>query len=106
MKWILPITLLIVFEFLADLLAKQWSLDRRVALAIGALLSYLVANSFWLFALKNGSGLARGAVIFSVASAIVAVALGTLFYKEEVSKIQILGIILGLASVTLLFWND
>src|SRR5689334_17207720 len=56
MKWLLPIGLLITFEFLADIFAKQWSLDRKAYLAAIALLGYLVANSFWLFALKNGSG--------------------------------------------------
>lgn len=106
MKWIFPLFLLVTFELIADVLAKQWSLNRKLLLAIGALFSYMVANTFWLFALKNGSGLARGAVIFSVASGIIAVGLGILFYKEQVSKIQFFGILLGLVSIALLFWND
>ena len=106
MKWIFPIFLLIFFEFIADILAKQWSIHRGFMLATGALLSYLVANSFWLFALKNGSGLARGAVIFSVASGIIAVGLGLLVYKEEVTRTQVIGLVLGLISIGLIFWND
>lgn len=106
MKWILPLSLLIGFELVADILAKQWSLDKKIFLAVGALAAYLIANTFWLFALKNGSGLARGAVIFSISSAIVAIVLGVFLYKEEVSKIQMIGLILGLISIGLLFWND
>ena len=106
MKWILPLGLLITFELIADIFAKQWSLDRKVTLAFGALGSYLIANTFWLFALKNGSGLAPGAVIFSVASAVIALFLGLFLYKENLTKIQIFGLILGLISITLLFWND
>ncbi len=106
MSWILPLSLLIAFELVADILAKQWSIHRGYALATGALLSYLIANSFWLFALKNGSGLARGAALFSVASAIIAILLGVLFYREELGKIQIIGLLLGLISIALLFWND
>lgn len=106
MKWIFPLALLITFEFVADVLAKQWSVDRKVFLAAGALLSYTLANTFWLFALKNGSGLARGAVLFSIVSAIIAIAIGIILYKESVDKIQLAGLILGVISIGLLFWND
>ncbi len=106
MKWILPLTLLITFEFIADIFAKEWSLNRTVTLAAGALGSYLIANTFWLFALKNGSGLARGAVIFSVASALIAMGLGIFLYKEHITRTQMVGIVLGLISITLIFWND
>jgi drug/metabolite transporter (DMT)-like permease len=106
MKWIFPLALLIFFEFMADVLAKQWSLHRGFVLAGGALLSYVIANSFWLFALKNGSGLARGAVIFSVASGVIAVVVGLFLYKEEVTRMQAVGLVLGLISIALIFWND
>lgn len=106
MKWILPLALLISFEFIADVFAKEWSLKRGFVLASAALGSYLIANTFWLFALKNGSGLARGAVIFSVASAIVALSLGILVYKESLNKVQMAGLVLGLLSLVLIFWNE
>jgi drug/metabolite transporter (DMT)-like permease len=106
MNWILPIFLLIFFELIADILAKEWSLNKPVMYAVGALLAYLIANTFWLFALKNGSGLARGAVIFSVSSALIATLLGIFLYKEELTSIQIAGVILGLMSILLIFWNE
>ena len=106
MKWIVPISLLIFFELVADIFAKEWSVQSGYILATGALVSYVIANSFWLFALKNGSGLARGAVIFSVASAIVAIILGVFLFKENVTKVQMTGMILGLVAITLIFWND
>jgi len=73
---------------------------------IGGIFFYLVANIAWLFALKNGAGLARGVSIFSVMCAIVATAIGLFFYKEPVSKLQFLGIILGILSLVLIFWHD
>jgi drug/metabolite transporter (DMT)-like permease len=66
------------------------------------LLAYLVANAFWLFALKNGSGLAKGAVIFSVASAAIAVCLGYFIYREPVTAMQVAGMVLGLVSLVLI----
>lgn len=73
--------------------------------AILALFSYLVANTFWLFALKNGSGLARGAIIFSVSTAILATLIGLVFYKEQVTTLQLFGISIGLISLFLIFWE-
>ena len=74
-------------------------------MAVGALVAYLLANTFWLFALKNGSGLAKGAVIFSVASAFLAVGLGLFLYKEELNTVQTVGVVLGLVAVGLIFWE-
>lgn len=105
MIWIYPIILLIVFEAVADVFAKQWSLKQHWYLAVLALLSYVICNTFWLFALKNGSGLARGGMIFSVACAVLAIVLGLIVYKEPVSKTQILGIVIGVVSIVLIFWQ-
>ena len=104
-KWIIPLSLLIIFEGIADIFAKNWSIQKSTWIAITSLAFYLIANSFWLFALKNGAQLGRGAIIFSVASAIIAILLGILLYKEPVSKIQSAGLVLGLLSIVLLFWE-
>ncbi len=106
MHWIIPLSLLIVFELVADILAKQWSVKQGFLLAAGALAAYLIANSFWLFALRNGSGLARGAIMFSVASGVVATLLGVLLFKEHLTRTQFVGIVLGLVSVFFLFGNE
>lgn len=103
LNWILPLTLLIVFELIADVFAKSWSLNQKIWLAVFALLAYLIANTFWLFALKNGSGLAKGAMIFSLASALIAIFLGYFIYKESINTLQIVGMILGMVSLVLIF---
>lgn len=104
--WILPLSLLVLFELIADVLSKEWALHGLVIRFVGAILGYVVANIFWLIALKDGAGLARGAMIFSVASAIIAVALGAFLYKERVSGTEIAGIILGVAALVLIFWHS
>lgn len=104
--WVLPLAILVFFEGLADIFAKEWSLGKRSLVYAGlSLLCYLLANSSWLIALKYGSGLARGAIIFSVASAILATVIGIGFYKEELSWLQISGVALGLVALILLFWE-
>ena len=104
--WIFPLILLIIFEMVADIFAKEWSLKPSVLLWIGAIGAYVVANAFWLFALKEGSGLARGSAIFSVASAILALTIGAFLYKEQLGTVEYIGIGLGVASLVCIFWND
>lgn len=105
MNWIIPLSLLIVFELVADVFAKEYSLNNTYFLWFAAIISYVIANAFWLNAIKNGSGLGKGAIIFSVASAVVATALSIFIYKEDVSKIQLIGMLLGLTSLIFIFWE-
>ena len=101
-KWIVPIVLLVVFEGLADIVAKYFAITNKTYVAVGALLLYVVANIFWLFALKNGAELATGAVIFSISSEVLAIFIGLLIYHEQISLFQGIGLILGVISLVFL----
>ena len=101
-KWIVPIVLLVVFEGLADIVAKYFAITNKTYIAVGALLLYVVANIFWLFALKNGAELATGAVIFSISSEVLAIFIGLLIYHEQISLFQGIGLILGVISLVFL----
>ncbi len=105
MNWLIPLAILIFFELVADVLAKIWSIKSIWWYGAGALLAYLLANTFWLFALKQGAGLGRGAVIFSVVSAVLAVLIGVWWYKEEVSMSQMIGMGLGVLALVFIFWE-
>lgn len=103
--WIVPLSLLVTFELIADIFAKEYSLKGNWSFWILSILGYVVANIFWLSAIKHGSGLARGAILFSVASAIIATILGVYFYHEGTNKIQLIGMFLGIVSIGLIFWE-
>ena len=104
MNWIVPLSLLVIFELFADIFAKEWALQGKYIFWIVAIAGYIIANIFWLYAIRNGSGLSRGAIIFSVASAVVAVIIGFVFYKEAITKIELIGVVLGIISLILVFW--
>jgi glucose uptake protein GlcU len=106
MIWVLPLVALIVFEGIADVFAEEYSLHRGSALWIAAILAYIIANIFWLVSLKNGSGLARGGTIFSVASSIIAVVLGIFLFQEKLNAYQLAGIGFGIVSLVLIFWEQ
>jgi drug/metabolite transporter (DMT)-like permease len=104
--WMFFILLLILFEGIADVFAKEWSLKQRPIIWVLAIGAYVVANTFWLYSLKNGAGLGRGAVIFSIASEIIAVLLALVFYKEQLDRVQIFGMILGTLAILMVLWPD
>lgn len=105
MHWIIPLSLLVLFEIIADIFAKEYSLKTHWYFWAGALACYIIANIFWLNSIKNGSGLAKGAILFSVASAVLATFVGLVVYHEKVSVLQVCGIVLGLCALTLIFWE-
>ena len=101
-KWVYFLLLLVAFELLADILAKQFSLNGKYIFAILSLLGFLVANTAWLITLRTGADLGKGAVLFSVLSGIGAVMIGVLVYHEKTTPWQIIGLLLGIAAIAFL----
>lgn len=106
MQWLVFIGLLILFEIIADIFSKEWSLSGRILFWGLSLSGYVIANIFWLKAIRLGSGLGRGAILFSVGSAIAAVIIGVVFYREQVGRMELLGIALGVVSLVLILWHS
>ena len=106
LKWLIPLIILIAFESIADIFAKEWSLRGSKIFWVGSIFAYFLGNIFWLYSIRHGSGLARGAIIFSVATATAAIFIGIIGFKESFSKIQFVGAILGIISLVLIFWQD
>ena len=98
--------MVILFETAADVFSKEWSLKPQAIFLIGSISLYLAANVAWLLSLRDGAGLARGVSIFSVTTAIMAVVIGFLFFREEVNRLQMAGIVLGIVALVLIFWHD
>ena len=101
-KWLYFLLLLVAFELLADILAKQFALNGRILFAVHALLGFLAANTAWLISLRTGAELGKGAVLFSVLSGIGAVMIGVLLYHEKTTPWQIIGLALGIAAIAFL----
>lgn len=103
--WVFFLGLLIVTEAIADIISKEYQIHAGWVRFSGAILAYIIANIFWLISLRNGAGLTKGAIIFSVGSAVLAIVIGLALYKEPVTRIQMYGVILGLISIILLVWE-
>jgi glucose uptake protein GlcU len=105
MIWILPLIGLIFFEMIADIFAKEYSLRGGWFWFI-SLACYIIGNSFWLYSIRHGSGLARGADIFAVSTAILATFIGVYYFNENLRALQMIGIAFGIVSLVLIFWKQ
>jgi multidrug transporter EmrE-like cation transporter len=91
----------VLFEAAADIYFKKWSMEsRNILLGIGMAL-YTVGTLIWAYSLKY-EFLSKAISIFTILNLIVIVLVGVLFFKEELTTLNILGIILGVISVSLL----
>lgn len=94
--------LVVIVEFIADVLAKSYASTARTLHMAGALLFYMAATALWLTVLRDGMDLGRGIIIFSVLSAAMGCFVGLVLFGETLTRTQWFGIFLGLLSVYLL----
>ena len=99
-KFYILIAFVTVFELLADFLFKKWVLVNSKLFLLVGIGAYLVSTILWAFSLKYET-LSKGVVVFSVLSLIAIVLMGVFVFGEELSNVNILGIILGVASIVL-----
>ncbi len=100
--WLTFILILVLFEVIADVLAKQFALNGKMIFAVLSILGYVAANIAWLMSLRSGGELSKGAVIFAALSGIAAVVIGLLVYKEKASSYQLIGMVLGIVAIAFL----
>jgi multidrug transporter EmrE-like cation transporter len=100
--WLTCILILVLFEVIADVLAKQFALNGKLVFAILSIIGYVAANIAWLISLRSGGELGKGAVIFAALSGIAAVVIGLFAYREKVGPYQLVGLVLGIAGIVFL----
>jgi len=99
--FIVLIIFVTILEIIGDILFKEWSIHSKKYLIILGTLFYTLATLVWAFSLKY-QNLSKAIVIFAVLTLIVGALVGVFIYKESLSTLNIIGIILGLASIILL----
>jgi multidrug transporter EmrE-like cation transporter len=99
--FIFLVIIVAILEVVGDILFKEWVIhDKKYLMALG-ILFYMAATIFWAFSLKY-QNLSKAIVIFAVLTLIVGVLVGVFIYKEELTTLNIIGILLGLASIILI----
>jgi multidrug transporter EmrE-like cation transporter len=95
------IIIAVALEIIADILLKKWSIENRNILFILGIILYFSGGIIWAFSLKYDY-LSRAISIFSILNFIIIVLVGVLYFKEDLSLINKIGIGLGILSVILI----
>jgi drug/metabolite transporter (DMT)-like permease len=105
-KWIFfgLIVVAVALEVAADVLFRKWSIENKALLLGAGLILYFIGTLFWAFSLKHET-LSKSIVVFTLLNLIAGVAVGLLYFKEELSLFQKAGIGIGFLSVALIEWE-
>lgn len=95
------IALAVVLEVIGDTFLKKWSLESKNLWLLIGLLIYFVGSIFWIISLKYDY-LSRAITVFTALNLILVVLVGVLYFKEDLSLINKIGIALGVISVILI----
>ncbi|HZX12649.1 MAG TPA: SMR family transporter [Candidatus Nanoarchaeia archaeon] len=99
----LLIFLAVLFEIVADVLFKKWSMESKTFLFVVGIVLYAIGTVFWAFSLKY-EFLSRAIIVFTVVNLVVISLVGVIFFKESLSLVNKVGIFAGLLSVVLVEW--
>ncbi len=91
----------VILEIVADILFKNWSVSNKNILLIIGLVIYFVGTVFWAFSLRH-EYLSKAIAIFTILNLVVISLVGVLYFKEDLSTTNKIGITLGVVSVILL----
>lgn len=90
-----------ILEATGDIILKKWAIDGRQFFFALGLIVYFGATVIWAFSLKY-EFLSKAISIITILNLIVVVLVGVLYFKEDLSLINKVGILLGILSVILI----
>lgn len=91
----------VALEAFADVVLRRWALENRAFLLVLGLAVYFVGTIFWAVSLRY-EYLSRAISVFTILNLIAITAVGVLFFKENLSTVNKIGIGLGIISLALI----
>lgn len=91
----------VILEIIADIMFKSWSASNNNIVLVIGLAIFLVGTVFWAFSLRH-EYLSKAIAIFTILNLVVISLVGVLYFKENLSTTNKIGIALGVVSVILL----
>ena len=90
-----------LFNAAGDFNGKKWTQSGRTRILVIAALMYAIDQTFFAISLTFGA-LATNIFVVFILSSILDVLLGVLYFKEKISKTNLIGLVLGFAALILL----
>lgn len=91
----------VIIETIGDIFLKRWALENKNIFFITGLAIYFVGSIFWIFSLRY-EALSKAISIFTVLNLIIIVSVGVLYFKEDLSFVNKIGIAIGVLSIILM----
>jgi multidrug transporter EmrE-like cation transporter len=90
-----------ILEASGDIILKKWALDGKHIFFISGMLVYFAATVIWAFSLKY-EFLSKAISVVTILNLIIVVLVGVLYFKDDLTNLNKLGITLGILSVILI----
>jgi len=88
-------------EIVGDVFFKKWAIENRPILMCGGFIIYSIGALFWAYSLKYEM-LSKAISIFTILNLVIVALIGIIFFKENISMVAKLGIVLGIISIVLI----
>ena len=95
------IALAVILEVAGDVFFKKWALEHKSLLLYVGLLIYFVGTIFWAISLKYDY-LSKAISVFTILNLVAVVSVGVIYFNEDLSLVNKIGIGLGIISVFLI----
>lgn len=95
------IILAVGLEVIGDVFFKKWSLENRNVLLVIGLAIYFIGTIFWAVSLKY-EYLSKAISVFTVLNLVIVSLVGVLYFNEDLSLVNKIGIAVGIVSVILI----
>jgi multidrug transporter EmrE-like cation transporter len=91
----------VLLEVTGDLLFRKWGIDNRWPVFVLAIVVYNIGAVAWGYSLQFMQ-VSTGIIVLGVLNVVLVVIGGVVFFREQLSTLQVIGVVLGLASLILL----
>ena len=95
------IILAVALEVIGDVFFKKWAINSKNIFLVAGLLVYFIGTIFWAISLKY-EFLSKAISVFTILNLIAIVSVGILYFSEDLSWINKVGIGLGILSIILI----
>lgn len=95
------IILATALEVGGDIFFKKWAIGGKGLVLLIGLLAYFIGTIFWAISLKY-EFLSKAISIFTILNLIVIILVGVIMFKEDLSLVNKIGMVLGVLSVILI----
>lgn len=95
------IALAVLLEVVGDIFFKKWAMGNKNILLIFGLIIYFTGTIIWAISLKYEL-LSKAVSVFAVLNLIIILLVGLIYFKEDLSLINKIGIGLGVLSIILI----